>query len=459
MAGLLGCYRTVEHKVYAMISPQVVELMVRALNDRFRRIEIGCDPSRDDYNGKHLVPALLVYSRAFHEDPFLGALVAECLLDCVTTFYEVRAAQDVHAARMGEVATGVESIVTRCNGTPFEPQLHQIMEDMSVARAHPAVEFEKVADSLSWLEGAKSQLRMEDGTNLFMALPVLRKEFNQARYAFVREEDRLLLLRLAKPWKGAELVRAFGGCPEGQRDLRVTPNEWVTAKHVLKWLGLTNNDGSAGEPIDSFTSIVHHVGTFHDWAVHRLLSVQAAEQVLLRFKGRVERFERADYVAHIRPEAGDGNPDEKLFQRRMGCYLHDAGLEPFTEVETGPSRADGVALRGGRAVVVTYEVKVVRPYDSPSTIGRRIVDGAFKARRYARYYDQPVGYLVVFWRHHSEPNLGEHIALKEGSVTPIIVDLRDSPSTTEKDTFSLSREQVMAIAEGYAGEDDPPRMP
>lgn len=426
-----------------MLSPQLIDVTVRALNDRFNRIAAGCTPSRDHYNVKHLVPALLTYSRPFFEDPLLASLVDSCIADGVATVADVRSIQGKFEVEMGEVAMALGEIASRGCALRYSDTLGEVSRNMSLTQKYPAIEYRHIQPALSCLASmAKANSLDGAGPDIGVRIDELSDRFKRARYGFECEEERLMLVRLAKPWRGAEIVKAFGGCPEGQRDLRMTPAEWQTAKHVLKWLEIGRPHRRGGEPIETFTEIVQHVGTFHDWVVFRLLSAQTVEQVLLRYKQRVERFERPRYVESLRPPGATGNPDEKLFQTYIGCYLHDAGLDPFVEVETGPARADGVALRAGRAVVVTYEVKVIRPDDSDEVCERRIADGVYKALRYAHYYDQLLGYLVVFWSRDAEPNLDRIINISGGSAVPVVIDLRASPSISKKRTFTLSSTRV-----------------
>jgi len=169
--------------------------------------------------------------------------------------------------------------------------------------------------------------------------------------------------------------------------------------------------------------------------------------VVKRYAARVMRFQAKEYRACLKRKCDHGNPDEEEFKSLMNLYLHDAGLNPLSEVPSGNARTDALTVE---EPVMAYEAKVIRKYDSKARARGQVVSGLRQACTYRRHWDAGVAHFVLFdaWEHGVE--LPDLVDIDGAQLAIHHIDLRDSPSGRKGPKVELrwSPEEVVAVALG-----------
>jgi hypothetical protein len=407
-------------------------MLVDVLNRSFRRVEQGAVPSMNNYNAAHIVPALLAYSRQFAENAVLAGVLAAEIAEMHEAFHAMRSQQDGFSQ---SIVVALDELLQLIACASHSDGVYQYISADALAeyRAHPTLE--DLQESLRRLfQSASCLVATEDRGRLVALVGVYQK----ARKQYGDVEARYDFLCSGKSWLGAEMVDAFAHSPERQADVRVARAQMMTIKSIKSNLARDSSEEERWHMVDSMSSLLLHVGVFHDRVVSRLLAEREVEMVIGRFAERVERFEREEYLSVVNLDGKGGNVDERRLVRRLCVYLHDQGLMPYSEVETGKSRADTVAFGKGSGVArVAVEAKCIRSADTRYTIQSRVRTGAAQALSYARAHGLDVGHLVLYWASEMEPRISLEWASYRPSVSIVLVDLRGAPSKRAKGPIAI----------------------
>lgn len=221
---------------------------------------------------------------------------------------------------------------------------------------------------------------------------------NEARkmVRWMRHEPYLKTL-LAEVESSAFDVQGWRQAPHPVSDgMSYPPEERARAKVCLALLEDSDhrqyrqNTGGGDRPEDSakaFVSVV--VDPLVDYLQDRIEDGGSVLGVLERYKRRTEWFYQAELYQRYMddPRRGEANLDSDLRK-----YLVDQGIAfPFSQPRSPSGEVDIVAL-GGEPL--TIEVKLFLPKARKDR--KYIRQGFSQARRYARDYGLPIGYLVVF---------------------------------------------------------------
>jgi hypothetical protein len=417
-------------------------LLIEALEGRLRRI-------RDSFIMEHTSSqtvrrqAMLTYARMFHEIPLLNEVMAAVIRDFQCHVDEFRELDEESERAVRRIAARCLILLSRIpDGGVDLDKLDKLYEATDVVATAPLFDWANLQDPLNTLMRFGSVLDTGEVAGLKSGLMRIGHELKGQDHWFE-------LLRALKPWSGARFVDVVGSSPEGSRPRNSTSRDLVQSRIIHRIVHKTTHDwrdlsllGVANDDV-AYSALCQ----FHDYVIAELSSRRVEVDVFRRYADRVMRFEDDVYRKSLKRPGTNGNPDEHEFTRQLSVYLHDAGLNLHREAQAGNARAD---VKTEDPLAVTFEVKVLRPGESVSTVEDRLGKGLRQALTYRRRFQLGLTHLVVFDAWDKGIELPSQVDIDGLPLMIHHIELKASPSSRDMSDAAVrwDAERVKAAAVG-----------